>query len=148
MTEYIRSLRGGPIPDFSYLAHDGFKKCSKCQQLKPVSEYVKDKKCKDGLLRQCKPCKRKYIKEWRENTPSYNKLHAQKFRTNNPDKRAAHLAIARALWAGTVIKEPCCVCGETKSESHHEDYLKPLDVIWFCRLHHAEHHAKKRRNNE
>jgi hypothetical protein len=41
---------------------------------------------------------------------------------------------------------PCVVCGDPKSESHHEDYSRQLDVIWFCRRHHAEHHEKLRTN--
>jgi hypothetical protein len=140
-----KKRKGGPIPDLSYLAEAGAKKCRTCKAIKPVEHYVRDKGTIDGLLRDCKPCKRAKLQLWREKTPAYNAKHAQKFREKNPEKRAAHLAIARALRAGTVMKQSCVICGETKSESHHEDYTKPLDVIWFCRTHHAEHHAAKRR---
>jgi hypothetical protein len=58
------------------------------------------------------------------------------------------LAVARALRAGTLTKLPCSVCGNTKSESHHEDYTKPLEVIWFCRQHHSTHHEQKRNENQ
>lgn len=142
-----KKRKGGPIPDYSYLADSGFKKCRTCKSTKPVEEYVADKSKMDGLLGDCKTCKRAKIQAWRDKTPFYNKNSSQKFRERNPEKRAAHLAIARALRAGTVIKQPCVVCGETKSESHHEDYSKPLDVIWFCRKHHSEHHANKRRQS-
>lgn len=37
---------------------------------------------------------------------------------------------------GLVAKTPCIVCGDPKVEAHHEDYSKPLDVQWRCRLHH------------
>lgn len=37
---------------------------------------------------------------------------------------------------GLVKKEPCRVCGSLKSQSHHPDYSKPLEVIWLCRFHH------------
>ena len=43
---------------------------------------------------------------------------------------------------GKIIKQPCSVCGKIKSEAHHPDYSKPLEVIWFCRSHHKLHHAR------
>lgn len=32
------------------------KQCSKCHELKPESEFYKDKRTKDGLKCQCKKC--------------------------------------------------------------------------------------------
>lgn len=38
---------------------------------------------------------------------------------------------------GVLIPEPCAICGTTDQiEMHHEDYSKPLDVVWLCRAHH------------
>lgn len=144
-----KKRRRGPIPDYSYLADSGAKKCRTCKAIKPVEHYVAKKSSLDGLLGDCKTCKRAKIQAWREKTPGYNAKHAKnsrKWQKQNPEKFAAHVAIARALRAGTVLKQPCVICGETKSDAHHEDYTKPLDVIWFCRKHHAEHHAAKRKN--
>lgn len=31
-----------------------------------------------------------------------------------------------------------CVCGDKKSTAHHEDYNKPLEVVWVCLKHYAE----------
>jgi hypothetical protein len=50
--------------------------------------------------------------------------------------------VARAIKAGILEPEPCKICGAVDVQAHHEDYSKPLDVIWFCRKHHAEHHKK------
>ena len=52
----------------------------------------------------------------------------------------------------------CTKCGETKpleefsknrttrdgdkAEAHHEDYSRPLDVVWLCSLHHHRRHAE------
>lgn len=45
---------------------------------------------------------------------------------------------------GILIREGCKVCGTTETvEAHHEDYGKPLDVIWLCRNHHREHHKNQ-----
>ena len=36
----------------------GLKECSKCGETKPVSEYYKNKRLRDGLHNQCKSCSR------------------------------------------------------------------------------------------
>lgn len=58
----------------------------------------------------------------------------------NPEKRRAQVAVSNALRDGRLRREPCCVCGEKKTQAHHEDYGKPLAVIWLCSEHHAAHH--------
>lgn len=40
---------------------------------------------------------------------------------------------------GSMVRLPCVRCGE-KAHAHHEDYSKPLDVIWLCHQHHMQHH--------
>jgi hypothetical protein len=45
-----------------------------------------------------------------------------------------------AIRAGKLVREPCAVCGEEKVDAHHDDYSKPLDVLWLCRLHHNRRH--------
>lgn len=42
---------------------------------------------------------------------------------------------------GKVVKEDC-FCGEAGTEAHHEDYAKPLEVVWYCRKHHLEYHTQ------
>jgi len=40
------------------------KNCSKCEELKPSSEYVIDRAKKDGLSVYCRACKSEYKKKW------------------------------------------------------------------------------------
>jgi len=41
----------------------------------------------------------------------------------------------------------CSICPETNYiVAHHEDYSKPLDVVWFCGSCHQRRHAELRRN--
>jgi hypothetical protein len=42
----------------SFIASAGQKLCAKCNQLKPLGDFHKDKSSKDGLARLCKECKR------------------------------------------------------------------------------------------
>jgi hypothetical protein len=60
----------------------------------------------------------------------------------NRDKMAAHNATSRAILKGTLVRQPCEVCGNEKSEAHHDDYSKPLDVRWLCSNHHRMVHGK------
>lgn len=68
----------------------------------------------------------------------------------DPERRPKHLAreaLNRALKSGNVMKGPCAICGNKKVHGHHEDYSKPLEVIWLCRKHHDEHHAAEKLRN-
>lgn len=62
--------------------------------------------------------------------------HAAKY----PQKTRARNAVSNALRDGRLTREPCCVCGEPKTQAHHEDYSKPLAVVWLCTEHHAAQH--------
>lgn len=57
-------------------------------------------------------------------------------------KARARCAVKHAIEAGKLQKRPC-FCGETRVDAHHDDYSRPLDVVWLCRTHHIElHHPK------
>lgn len=66
------------------------------------------------------------------------------WRLKNPEKAIAHRKVFVALRNGTLIKTPC-FCDEKKVEAHHEDYSKPLEVEWLCKIHHmlADKQRKK-----
>lgn len=65
----------------------------------------------------------------------------------------ARSAVWKAVKNGELKREPCEVCSSPITEAHHPDYSKPLEVNWFCRLHHRllhkddprRPHARKRR---
>lgn len=59
-------------------------------------------------------------------------------------KIKARSAVALAVAAGRLLKGPCAKCGTSERvEGHHEDYDKPLEVIWLCRPHHNELHIER-----
>ncbi len=151
------------------------KVCFKCNSKKPLSEYYKHPQMGDGHLNKCKECTKKdsnknrednldYYLEYdkkRANLPhrlaqrkEYKKTDAgkitrgralRKWEKNNRHKKNAHMKVQRAIIKGTVIRQPC-FCGK-KAEAHHEDYSKPLDVVWLCDFHHKERH-KEIRNDQ
>lgn len=75
-------------------------------------------------------------------------LRNERFRNNNPHKHYAKGAISQALRKGTITSQRCAVCGGDTAEAHHDDYSKPLDVIWLCKTHHGERHRVKNRTGE
>ena len=40
-------------------------------------------------------------------------------------------------------KQPCLLCGSMSTVKHHENYDKPLNVIWLCRNCHSKYHNNK-----
>ena len=42
----------------------GVKRCSRCGEHVPVTDFYKDSSAKDGLTRWCKPCRKAYDAEW------------------------------------------------------------------------------------
>lgn len=55
----------------------------------------------------------------------------------DPIKRKARRKVATEIEAGRLLRMPCEVCGELKSEAHHENYRMPLQIKWLCRRHHG-----------
>jgi len=59
---------------------------------------------------------------------------------------SARHALNYAIKSGLVHKGPCAVCGTTDNiRGHHDDYHKPLDVVWLCQKHHTIEHRRNRR---
>ena len=69
------------------------------------------------------------------------KASAKEWASSNTEKRKAHWKVKDAIRKGTMIRQACVVCGDVKSHGHHEDYGKPLEVVWLC----VEHHKKLHR---
>lgn len=53
-------------------------------------------------------------------------------------------AVWRALCNGTLVKpDNCSRCEKGgRLHAHHDDYAKPLEVIWLCPKHHIERHRE------
>lgn len=111
--------------------------CCRCGDKKEKIEYGYCAKC-DAYMKKNRRDKKVSTETGKlQERKSYAKkaLNAE-FRK----KRIAHSYVAKALKDGILIKMACFVCGEMNTDAHHDDYMKPLDVRWLCRKHHAEHH--------
>ena len=82
-------------------------------------------------------------KEWRKNRPEY--MVKYRLSPKNVKKIKARNKVSNALYRGRINKKPCEICGDPKSEAHHDSYDRPLDVRWLCIPHHTEHHVNERK---
>lgn len=139
--------------------------CKKCGVSKPLECYYK------SITGACKECWRARVKAYRltnlERIQAYDRergqlLHRkegvkeraarykhrdreriQKFRANHPEKARAHSKTMNAIRAGILKPKPCQRCGFAFGiQAHHEDYSKPLEVIWLCIKCHGERHRE------
>ena len=98
--------------------------CSKCS--KPLEDN------RVGKYRYCRSC---HASNMRENRPKHSEL--------TPEQRLK--ANCRAytkvyIKRGKLIPQPCELCSNNKTEAHHSDYTKPLEVKWLCRTCHLNLH--------
>ena len=152
--------------------YSGMKECKRCGSAKPDNQfYATDTSCKACrilLVRKYREQNIEKILEYDRNRPNGdarkadNKLRYRK-RVSTPegrelerarstkwvrdyrnsDKRAAHIIAGNALRSGRLVPKPCVICETLENiHAHHEDYAKPLEVIWLCRKHHGARHRE------
>lgn len=63
-----------------------------------------------------------------------------KWKKRNPLKRKANQIIFVEKRAGRIKPEPCIICGKEETQSHHEDYNRPYDIVWLCKKCHCQRH--------
>lgn len=144
------------------------KRCRKCGKRKPITEFYKNKPMPDGRLNHCRDCfKQRSHQYWREvssdpvrlervrergrglskqrlSTPA-TRLIKSRWAKRNKFKRRAHHTVLRAVRSGRLIRpSKCDNCGHHRQHigAHHEDYTKPLKVIWLCPACHGKTYRK------
>lgn len=83
---------------------------------------------------------RKWNREYRRRNKERCKIWESK---KDPLKVKVRQIVRTLVYEGKLKKYPCVVCGNPKSQAHHEDYSKPLDIIWLCAQHHTDLHKHK-----
>lgn len=133
--------------------------CWKCKKEKEDSLFKTNKTRSSQIETFCKECDNEKSREYYLRNKErinlrhqrYNALHLTKeyhykqylkLKDKAPEKYKARYTLKNAVYSGKVKKENCKICGSEKSQAHHPDYSKPLEVIWLCVKHHREEHYK------
>ena len=135
------------------------KTCFKCGVEKPLDEFYRHGQTTDGHLGKCKECAKSDVRLnnrlTRRARSQYEKRRYQQprrkqaaqdalalHRRRHPDRDRARSAVKNAIKRGDLVREPCEVCGQEKSQAHHDDYSRPLKVRWLCFRHHRAEHGQ------
>ena len=135
------------------------KECFKCNTVKPLEDFYKHPQMPDGHVNKCKECNKNDVTANRnkniERVRAYDRARGKDpsrikanteitrvWRAEDKRRSAAHSRVSQAIRNGCLVRQPCVRCGEVKSLAHHEDYDKPLDVMWLCQPCHKQRHKE------
>lgn len=118
------------------------KTCFNCKQSKPSTEFNRSFHRRNGLAPYCKECAKEKRREY--DASDLKKASRDASRLKLRERVNARAMVSWHVKTGNIEKQPCSICGEKASVAHHEDYAKPLDVVWLCRPHHAARHVQMR----
>ena len=126
------------------------KTCPKCEKIKMISNFYKDKTKKCGYGSWCKECDREYHHSHREKGRIVKKKYRQsnkkeilervkEYRKKYPEREKARSYLRSHR--KELMESKCEVCNTTENlEGHHPDYSKLAWVLTLCSVHHKEIH--------
>lgn len=123
------------------------KYCSRCKAV--GTEMVNHAKGRDGTqYYYCRECNTSQARRYRETKKGKENIYRAVYKSIDKlrYKQDARLLVRDAVFSGLLSKpvvcEHCCI--EKKLNAHHEDYSKPLQVLWLCvSCHFARHRFLK-----
>jgi hypothetical protein len=113
--------------------------------MKSLLDFYRHPQMGDGHLNFCMVCVRKRAAAHRlaniDRLREYDR--GRGFRVYDRNKVKARNLTKIAIGQGILKVRPCERCGFALGvEAHHEDYDKPLEIVWLCKKHHAERHIE------
>ena len=68
----------------------------------------------------------------------------REMRARCPEKYQARTLVGNAVRDGRLIRPDKCECcaRDYRIQAHHDDYSKPLEVVWLCTICHGERHRE------
>lgn len=125
------------------------KRCGRCSTMKPISEFHRKSQGRPGWRSMCKSCCSEAANIWvslnKDRDRKARAVKMSRWRKRNSDhvsKMAkAYRRVRHAIASGKLLKQSCSLCGSSSNlVAHHEDYSRPLDIVWFCQRHHVRYH--------
>lgn len=118
----------------------GSRNCTRCGD--QMTAYTSPSRPKVRWI--CRPCDRETVNR-KPLTKEQNAQKNRKWNAENREKYLAHKKVENAIKSGRLTRQPCERCGSTERvHAHHDDYSKPMDVMWLCPTHHGERHRELR----
>ena len=134
--------------------------CTQCLVEKPLEQFYRHPFAKEGRMPKCTECTKANVRANRNARADYYKAYdraragephrkaarmAYALKDNRPrpepnkQKRDARVAVGNAIRDGVLIPSPECEICQYPGDvvAHHDDYSKPLSVIWVCSQCHA-----------
>jgi hypothetical protein len=130
--------------------YKGYAQCKTCRYewSKAYRQTEAGKKARQKETINSRLSGKKQIRQKKYEKSAKGKLVAENYykrKNATPEGKAriaAKNAVRYALRKGKIVKLPCFVCGEIKSEAHHPSYALDMQlcVTWLCSAHHNEIH--------
>ena len=84
--------------------------------------------------------KKQQYQKWLNKNPNYRTIYNTK--RKKTIKVKAREILYNAVKRGDLKRLSCEICKAKKTEAHHKNYNRPLEVKWLCRKHHSEEHRR------
>lgn len=139
-------------------------KCQTCGDspyLTPSKIKARNWKCLKCHSEYLKGFKKRNYEKYKDTSRRWRRAHPEADRINyirRREKQARYYKVRRYLHpeiikarmflnnqirSGKIKRLPCERCGSVRSQGHHTDYSKPLEVQWLCQIHHSQVHYQK-----
>jgi hypothetical protein len=116
------------------------KVCTRCKRELDLSAFARSSKGDaNGLRAQCRDCCGEYNRAWKREHPENHRAYNASWIERHPEATFAHYQLRNAVRRGELARPTSCEsCGGTgRVHGHHDDYDRPLDVVWLCAVCHA-----------